>query len=702
MTTTEVFSKVAKEFKKDSNEEVLVVRKIRKVNKKGQEDKRLVILTESRMWISHRDKPRTGKQFLYFDIQKIEIEDGRVVVTCAGPPPTNTVMWGCKSPENSVAEIVKVLNDVLLQEERPQCSAEFGRRSRLAGLNRLRAKWFSRKRESAYFPEDVSVKYRTFLWSRSPDLDLCDFQIPEYMYSDFIESLLFVPHLKRISLPEGRETHWPLMGRLLFKHETLESVTTREPFDGTFAEFCDAVERKPANMLKDITFGQRVIKKEHIEAIARLYRAQPIGGIAFLSCRMSRDFFGVLYEKLIKPAKNLTSIALNNLRGVPLSDVIHAVQHMSRASLERCDLDLSVFFREMNRDTFEPKSLNLSGNIVTRSIGIGTVLPRRLRVLWLNKLEGDIRHKLEILGAVVLNGYLEELRIQDLGGKPDALDKAMENLSKQLNYESNQTLDSLYFDNNYITPQVLCFFERLSNLHLLSVSGCVAAEKDAQILGEYLANNRTITEFHIDGTIHQRMDPPALKTLLRYMEKNRSIRTFRFAHNTLDSETFDALADMLLRNRIIESISFEDCGLTDPNVLKRFLDKLTSRGAPITIPLPKVEIERMNAAGVLDKDQEEVLVQLTERLKNGYMAVPIPRETVEMPSELPIRSYHPAPAPTSARGTVESEVYPYDFHEWDIQATCPPAPDNTDFFAHVATQYCLSQLYESIKKEPIA
>ena len=63
------------------------------------------------------------------------------------------------------------------------------------------------------------------------------------------------------------------------------------------------------------------------------------------------------------------------------------------------------------------------------------------------------------------------------------------------------------------------------------------------------------------------MDPPALKTLLRYMEKNRSIRIFRFAHNTLDTETFDALADMLLRNRIIEQYGTTNLdGVTFPPI----------------------------------------------------------------------------------------------------------------------------------------
>lgn len=710
MSQKEDEAKFEQDFRKKSNEELIYVTSIKKQNRKGKIDHRLLVITESSLRICHARSPYSGKKYFWLDIEKIEEVGLQAVFTFRGPE--GGVATVISKKRSKIKKIISKasahISAIAFESEKPGGRFEAKSRGIFGALKRFRAIFFWRARtgdKSVQFPQDLDTKYRMFLIGDGAELDVDEFAVPDFLFEDFLNSLLLVPTLRKISLTNPSGNHWVPLATFITSHESLREVFTKEAFTDSFREFCSILQSRNKKPIGTLSFGQPSIEAEQLQLIGNVYKSASINSIrfAFTSFQVS---FQKVASLVIKPASKLRSIVLDHVQDLRAGEVIPFVQHLDDVSLTYCDLSVSDFLQRarQSRD-FRVSCLNLSGNRVTAEI-VNVDIPRSVTRLFVDSPNGTTRDVLNLVMKATKSGTkLTVLGFQSiLTGTSDEFETAMCAMCKRLGPERS-SIETLMWSGNFITPSVLCYFERMDQLRKLSVDGCFERDKmkNIEIFGQFISNNRTITHLSVRGTFQRSLTPDMFEKLMDYLALNRSIQNLTVYHNRLDAQTLKKLSWMLMENRVIRNMFFGDCDIKDPKLLINFYQSLSERGAPVAIPIPGVELEKMYDEGTIDDTQYLRLRTLSAHVENGSN-IPIPVETVVIPEKLPEPSYREVALQWEEKQG-RSEWYPFDFQEWCIhnsgkEVTAPPPPNDSKFENIMNTEFSVERLMGEVKAQP--
>jgi hypothetical protein len=283
-------------------------------------------------------------------------------------------------------------------------------------------------------------------------------------------------------------------------------------------------------------------------------------------------------------------------------------------------------------------------------------------------------------------------------------------------------LTELRWDNNHVTPSFLRVLEKCPQLHILSLNGSITgADKSIQHLSDFLSVNTTIQDLSLRGTVQRRLPAWQLITALEHFKVyNRTITRLDLSHNSFDQRAFDNLADLLLKNRVLACVRFQNFGFPDPLVLDGFLKQLLPRGAPIEIPLPRVDLEEMLRSGMLNLQVLAGLLTLLARLAAGDRTIPLPPQSLSRAAEPPEPGYRvsgepPPPAPAAegaptakaaaaegppdaprAAGSAPAPGVPVP-GEWELVFDSVPPPDNDALLRSFWEEFSPDKLLAKVK-----
>jgi hypothetical protein len=161
----------------------------------------------------------------------------------------------------------------------------------------------------------------------------------------------------------------------------------------------------------------------------------------------------------------------------------------------------------------------------------------------------------------------------------------------------------------------------------------------------------------------------------------------------------DTLAAALMSNRVISSVEFQDCRLNDGAILINFCKSLLNRGASLTIPISRLDIEEMYRNMTLTAESHQELNELVAKLKAGNPAISIPREAIEPPELPPAPSEVDldAPFPEGENVAVQKPDEECDPAEWIVNIDPIPAVDNDAFFEGFLKENSIAVLLSRIK-----
>jgi hypothetical protein len=201
-------------------------------------------------------------------------------------------------------------------------------------------------------------------------------------------------------------------------------------------------------------------------------------------------------------------------------------------------------------------------------------------------------------------------------------------------------------------------------------------------------------DFRIGATMQRGMAPAQLiKVLEAFKTFNRTVQTLELSHNTFDQKALDELGGVLLMNRVLRSVSFQDFGLADqPAAFETFLRRLFGRGAPLEIPTPRVDFEEMTKKKLLDNQGLQRMLTSLAKIAAGEPAIEIPPETRTRVARPPEPSYRETERQTDAKNP-----FPPLPDEWRIRARPVPPPDSTETLRNFSQEYTLQKLMEKLK-----
>jgi hypothetical protein len=243
-------------------------------------------------------------------------------------------------------------------------------------------------------------------------------------------------------------------------------------------------------------------------------------------------------------------------------------------------------------------------------------------------------------------------------------------------------LRELFWDNNQITVSFAKLLDRLVDLRLLSLSGCIGdADESLNLVTDFLTRNETVRDLRVCGTLHRTLIPDQMtKLLLPIKERNRTILQLQLSHNQFDQSVFDSLADVLLQNRRIVKLCIEDIRLPHPAVLETFLKRIQGRGARLEIPVPRTDIDEMTRKKTIDDSGIEKLLGTFKTLAAG---IPPTRATMEE-----------APGEGGSEFMIAGEEA---IEEWGVEIDPIPEPDNAAILGAFEEEFTLEKLVAKLK-----
>jgi hypothetical protein len=177
------------------------------------------------------------------------------------------------------------------------------------------------------------------------------------------------------------------------------------------------------------------------------------------------------------------------------------------------------------------------------------------------------------------------------------------------------TLIELLWDDNFVTRAIFAALRKCPHLRVLSLSGVLSVPGDdtSYLIAHFLLRNRSVRDLRIGGTMENSLRSELLHEVIETLRTaNRTVEALDISHNPFTREVIDAVMTLLLDNRVIVALNFQDCGITDPVVLDDFLRRLSARGHPLKVALPKVDIEEMYRIGAVTREIHQGLVDLVK------------------------------------------------------------------------------------------
>jgi hypothetical protein len=486
-------------------------------------------------------------------------------------------------------------------------------------------------------PEALEHAYRAFLQAQlaATAIDLADFPTGRF-FDAFLDSLCLLPQITAISLPACDEPHWRAVARLLRANPHVRHFATAEAADDSFGALSEGIADRQATQIESLKFSCPELRSRHLRAISELYQAWPIPALTISVGLGAKS--GAMFFKLMSSAQNLRSLTLDRLEGLSALDLVAHIDRLESLSLTRCGIDITQFLTVLERRRVVLRTLDLSGNLATRNVAKVFNFPPSLEKFIADDVmfrpspfEWILRRLFALRKPLIASFKSNDLRAEQI----DNVFRSV--ITRVPPPPTGYSLVELWWDNNYLTHGMVALLERCRQLQVLSLSGCQSqAEEAGKLLSAFLARNRCITELRVAGTMQHSISPLLVRAVIECLRvSNRSVAVVDLSHQELDADLIDALVQLLLDNRAIAALDFQDCRITDPAILDGFLRRLLPRGRPLRVALPSIDIEEMYRIGTIDDVAHKRLIGLVEALGKGDPAIFVPDETVQLPADAP-------------------------------------------------------------------
>jgi hypothetical protein len=477
----------------------------------------------------------------------------------------------------------------------------------------------------------------------------------------------------------------------------LENFVTAQPIDDTLATFAQKLSDRCSPQLSALTFTSAKFGLRAIADVAQIYARQPLTALAIAG--LDPQHLQPFLQELAG-ARNLRSLTLDHIADFPLKQLFPRLETLETLALIHCNIDIPLFLKTAGRSkSFTVRSLNLSGNDATPGFGSTFSFPPSVRKIVLNAVAFNRDAFAAAIRYCLASTAVTSLSMQNVSLAGADLERACKSVVGRPDFRGARlAVQEVFWDNNTVTPSLLELLERCPELRLLSLNGSLAGgDQSIRLLSEFLACNATLHELRICGTMQRSLASWQIAKLLESLKTyNRTILRIDLSHNVFDQKSFDEISDLLLKNRVIARVEFQNFRMPELVPLETFLKRVVGRGAPLEIPLPRVDLEEMQRNGALGAETLRRLLALFGKIAAGDPTVAIPPETRQAVGQPPAPSYRSAPEAEDTPSAAAQEFVPGP-DEWKVACEPVPPVDNSTILAEFQEEFAIDQLIVKVK-----
>jgi hypothetical protein len=491
-----------------------------------------------------------------------------------------------------------------------------------------------------------------------------------------------------VSIPAVADPLWDLASQFLCGNPHIEHFATAHPIDDTFSLFVQRLLDHCPPRLVGLGFTGSRFDPKAISALATVYSRVMLTTLS-ISNGLDVQQMPALFQELVI-ARALRSLSLDHIQDFPLKELFSRLEILENLSLIHCSIEVPVFLRAAGRSqTFVVRNLDLSGNVASAGFGTKFVFPASVQKLALNSVAFTRESLAATIRHCLVAPSLGSLSMQNVGLAGVEVERAFSLvLGRPELRGATFALREFFWDHNEVTSSFFQVLDRCPGLQLLSLNGALAStDQSVPLLAEFLAVDTGLRDLRICGTMQRSLVAAQIAKLFESLKVyNRTLLRIDLSHNVLDTIALDEIAELLVRNCVIARVEFQNCRLPDIASLEAFLRKVAARGAPIEIPLPRVDLEEMHAKGTASTEAIMALVVMIGKIAAGDSSIAIPVEAKEGPVP-------PVPSYRREKGAQEEDA----LDEWEIVYEAVPAVDNSAIMLEFKEEFTIQKLLVKVR-----
>ena len=454
--------------------------------------------------------------------------------------------------------------------------------------------------------------------------------------SDAIDDLFFAllidPRIKCVKLPKAHsgDSMWLVLARFLSHNCTLQKFEIRQPYDETTEPAFEHMASNEKNQITSMAFTNTLLPTTTGKYVILMLKSKKVKELRF-SKAINGDFIQFMRHLISEPGFfSVETLSINGQLKMNIPVLLQMCKNITDLSLVKTSIDISQILEALSAAKgINLKRLDISHNGCRNRIPVSTNFGNAKEIV-IDCSGFTVNSLASIIEAA---GSFDEPRSISLA-YGDINTGDWKRLSSKLKEFKNLEISELNWDGNIIHPDFVEFLKNTPSLSSLSIKGShISDGAVCKSLANFIADSPTLGYLNISGDGEDCLSPESSLTITDAIRQNRSIQILDFQLTPFKPTCLKQIANALMENRVIESISIDRCQVYQADAWKYFFKTLLNHGKSLKIKWPQFDMMIMKDQGLISADVIEALQKDLVIISRGNPEIEIPQDTLTKPVE---------------------------------------------------------------------
>lgn len=608
-------------------QDILSIRNVKKVNKHGKINKRILLMTARQIFLIEKRAFHRGLKisnpFPVSEISSIIVNKNQVETKFKD----RTLLIA----DSTISEIYEPLSayfkPILTPSEFSAKHLPETNASRLpSNTNPLYERLkliFRSKNKTEQPPSQLRSRFADLL--KADTIDFSSFDGFQNIADDILYTFMIMPNLKNLIIQKV-PISWPALAKFISTNTTLIYLETHQEIKKDFSQFAESYASNNNIQLSSLNFSDSKFGPEMMDGLKMILEKNKLTHLTIKN-ELTELGYKQLFPLLINCSgfETVTHFDLSGCKKAVPESILLQLTNLTTLNLNNCSLDLCILLTDLNRSRSLPLvEVSVCENFCSENLDPSFLLSKSLKsfhannVVWRgNSLQSFFTIVSQTKDLREVNLSLQGVQLNDW--------QAFDSFLQQT---SNNNIVSLDFSNNPIYSGFCTFLNNSCKLTKLTLAGCFANGKtEIQIFAKYFGSNTYLEELYVIGTPQSYL-ADSIIYLFNAISGNTNIKTLDISSNLVGNKLLPMLVDLLSATPSIKSLIFDHNNLTDPKQFTSFIESLMKIYCTTFIHYPTFDLEQMINRGLITQAQVNKLNQKYQSsLNSAHSKAPLPRST---------------------------------------------------------------------------
>ena len=490
-------------------------------------------------------------------------------------------------------------------------------------------------------------------------IDVTSYKGNSNAIDDLFFALLIDPRIKSIKLPKAQQgdSMWVVLARFLSNNSTLQMFEIRQPYDEATEPAFEHISSNENINLTSMAFTNTLLPTTTGRYIKLMLKNKKVKELKF-SKAINGDFIHFMRHLIDEPGFfSVETLRISGQLKMDIPVLLTMCKNIKDLSLIKTGIDISEILSSLNaaKGKIKLNRLDISHNGCRYKIPPSTNFGGAQEII-VNSSGFTVMSLASIIAAV--GKSREPCTLSLAYGEINTGD--WKRLCSKLKEFKDLQINELIWDGNIVLPDFVEFLKNMPNLKSLSLKGShISDGMVCKSLASFISNSSTLESLNISGDGEECLTSESSVTIIDAIRQNRSIHTLDIQTTPFKPSCLKRLANALMENRVVESISIDKNQVYQLDAWKYFFATLLNHGKPLQIKFPNFDMTLMEDQGIISSDTIEIFKSNLVLISRGNPNIEIPQESLTKPIEPP----QPQTPTENTPAIIESNQKPKESHE---------------------------------------